>query len=115
MDDIELNQIARDPRYAGRLKKKTKKEKEAFKNLFEGLDEEETFKDKRGRPWPSRPLKYAKELIRKEEEKSDDDESTATSSESDSDSSTSEGEEVEETLADLQGYFDVNKYVMIPC
>ena len=109
MDDNELNQISRDPRYSGRLKKKTRKEKEAFKNLFEGLNEEETFKDKRGRPWPTKPLKYAKELIRKEEEGDLSEEEGSVSSSSDepeSDTSTSEGEVVGENLADLQGYFN---------
>ncbi|CDS43771.1 conserved hypothetical protein [Echinococcus multilocularis] len=107
MDDVELNEISRDPRFSGRLKKKTKKEKEAFKNLFEGLEEEGSFKDKRGRPWSSRPLKYAKQLIKKEkvevEEEPEDSESESDPSEVlDSDSSDSGGEALEESLADLQ-------------
>ncbi|VDK33739.1 unnamed protein product [Taenia asiatica] len=107
MDDDELDRISRDPRFSGRLKKKTKKEKDALKNLFEGLEEEGSFKDKRGRPWSSRPLKYAKQLIEKGEEEtkeeSEDSESRSDSSEvSNSDFSDSEGEVVEEDLAELQ-------------
>lgn len=108
MDDQELDRISRDPRFSGRLRKKTRKEKEALKNLFEGLEEEGSFKDKRGRPWSSRPLKYAKQLIEKGEEESKE-ESEDSESESDSSGvsnsnfSDSEDEVVEEDLADLQG------------
>ncbi|KAM7534880.1 hypothetical protein Aperf_G00000112208 [Anoplocephala perfoliata] len=110
MDDKELKAISRDPRFAGRLKKKTKKEKEAFKRLFDGLEEEETFKDKRGRPWPRKPLKYAKQLIKEEEQKREEEDSDTDASSSDSedlsdsesDMSSTEGSTVEENLADLQ-------------
>ncbi|KAL5103302.1 hypothetical protein TcWFU_009679 [Taenia crassiceps] len=102
MDDDELDRVSRDPRFSGRLRKKTRTEKEVLKNLFEGLKEEESFKDKRGRPWSSRPLNYAKQLIEKGEEDSGNNESESDSSEVlDSNFSDSE-DEVEEDLADLQ-------------
>lgn len=106
MEDKELDQLTRDPRYAGKLKKTSKKDKEALKDLFGDLKEEETYKDKRGRPWPKHPIKYAKQLIKEEEEEktkesSEEDEESTT--ESDSDSSSSAGEPIEENLADLQG------------
>lgn len=119
MDDKELNEISRDPRFAGRLKKKTKNDKEAFKKLFNGLEEEETFKDKRGRPWPRKPLKYAKQLIKEEEQKREEEDSDADTSSSDSeeqsdsgsDISSTESSFVEENLADLQG--ELNSFVFL--
>ncbi|KAM3186240.1 hypothetical protein ACTXT7_004736 [Hymenolepis weldensis] len=116
MDDKELKEISRDPRFAGRLKKKTRKEKEAHNSLFEGIEEEETLKDKRGRPWSRKPVKYAKRLLEKEKEDESEkeseeyeaDESDSISEEeesSDSESDSSEmGDELdpEERLVDLQ-------------
>ncbi|VDM33862.1 unnamed protein product [Hydatigera taeniaeformis] len=107
MDDTELDKISRDPRFSGKLRKKTRKEKEALKSLFEGLEEEGSFKDKRGRPWPSRPLRYAKQLIEKEKEgkkeESEDSESESDSSDVSCDGfSDSTDEVVEGDLADLQ-------------
>nr|CDS32673.1 ESF1 [Hymenolepis microstoma] len=110
MNDRELKEISRDPRFAGRLKKKTRKEKEAHKSLFEGIEEEETFKDKRGKPWSCKPLRYAKHLLEKEEDDESESESeeyeadeSEESSSSDSDSSVG-GKELdpEERLIDLQ-------------
>ncbi|VDD79388.1 unnamed protein product [Mesocestoides corti] len=111
MDEKELDQISRDPRFAGRLKKKTKQEKEAFKSLFEGIEDEETYKDKRGRPWSKRPLKYAKQLVHKEEESDEEEESSSTEEASlSSDISSSAGEDVEENLVDLQ---DADWYALV--
>ncbi len=112
MEDKELDKLTRDPRYAGKLKKTSKKDKEALKDLFGGLEEEETYKDKRGRPWPKRPVKYAKQLIKEEEEKEDESSSEdEPSSESESDASSSAGEAVEENLADLQGKFQCIRHI----
>lgn len=112
--DKELREISKDPRFAGRLKKKTQREKEAHRNLFAGIEEEETFKDRRGRPWSRKPLKYAKQLIEKDEDieeeeedyeadKSDSMSEKESSDSEESDSSSRDVLDPEERLIDLQG------------
>ncbi|VDL90304.1 unnamed protein product, partial [Schistocephalus solidus] len=101
MEKEELEKISRDPRFAGKLRKTSKKDKEALKNLFSGLEEETAFKDKRGRPWPKKPVRYAKQLLAKEG--SDDEESTVASESSSYESENeSSAEDVTERLADIQ-------------
>ncbi len=110
MEDKELEQLSRDPRYTGKLRKTSKNDKEAWKDLFSGVEEETAFKDKRGRPWPKKPIKYAKKLIEEEKKESSADESEPdSSSESESDSASSD-DGAEEHLADLQ---DADWYALV--
>ncbi|KAL7056711.1 hypothetical protein AAHC03_020633 [Spirometra sp. Aus1] len=100
MEKGELDKISRDPRFAGKLRKTSKKDKKALQSLFSGVEEETAFKDKRGRPWPKKPVRYAKQLLAKEA--SSEEESSTASELSDEGENDSSSEDVTERLADIQ-------------
>ncbi|KAA3682394.1 uncharacterized protein DEA37_0014648 [Paragonimus westermani] len=65
MTGEDLQKIASDPKFAPNKRKPIKKSR-SVGQLFEDVDQEVTFKDKRGRPWLKNPKAYARAKVANE-------------------------------------------------
>ncbi|TGZ63605.1 hypothetical protein CRM22_006817 [Opisthorchis felineus] len=59
MKDSDLDRVARDPKFAPGKRKPVKRSRTA-RQLFEDIEQEASFKDKRGRPWLRNPRAYVR-------------------------------------------------------
>ncbi|KAF6773376.1 Ehrlichia chaffeensis immunodominant surface protein repeat-containing domain protein [Paragonimus kellicotti] len=77
----DLQKIAGDPKFAPNKRKPVKKSR-SVGQLFEDVDQEVTFKDKRGRPWLKNPKAYARAKVASKQKKKTEQATEAHSQES---------------------------------
>ncbi|CAL8072993.1 unnamed protein product [Calicophoron daubneyi] len=106
MNDKELEKVSRDPRFAP-LKRKNVSTTRSVKQLFEGVEQEIAFKDKRGRPWLKNPKAFARAQVAQKRartgtSKSESSEEDSTEESDVSSLSASDEQDPFESIADLQ-------------